>query len=85
MKTLSYVHDGRECIGFILSRGCVGAEAFTADERSVGLFKDDQDAARELWRRARGQTSKLAVDEFRELRDETVAERAARGAEGSRP
>ena len=48
------VYDGHECIGFILRRGG-GAEAFTADYRSVGLFKDDQDAALELWRRARGQ------------------------------
>jgi hypothetical protein len=29
--------------------------------------------------------SNLVADEFRELRDEIVAERAARGAEGSRP
>ena len=29
--------------------------------------------------------STLVADEFRELRDEIVAERAARGAEGSRP
>jgi len=43
------VYDGRECIGFILRRGDGGAEAFTADDRSVGLFEDDQDAARELW------------------------------------
>jgi hypothetical protein len=50
------VYDGRECIGFILRRGGGGAEAFTADDRSVGLFKDDEDAALELWRRARGQT-----------------------------
>ena len=50
------VYDGHECIGFILRRGGGGAEAFTADDRSVGLFKDDQDAALELWRRARGQT-----------------------------
>jgi hypothetical protein len=50
------VYDGRECIGFILRRGGGGAEAFTADDRSVGLFKDDQDAALELWRRSRRQT-----------------------------
>jgi hypothetical protein len=29
--------------------------------------------------------SNLVADEFRELRDEIIAERAARGAEGSRP
>jgi hypothetical protein len=29
--------------------------------------------------------SNLVADEFQELRDEIVAERAARGAEGSRP
>jgi len=138
------VYDGRDLLGHLVDRGEAGVEAFTADDRSVGLFKDDQDAARELWRRARGQTpavavasrtgahprfvitftsapgvdgirslrlllkaarrrfgliaidayedrsspleiSNLVADEFRELRDEIVAERAARGAEGSRP
>jgi hypothetical protein len=54
-STLS-VYDGRECIGFILRHGVAGAEAFTADEQSIGTFKNDQAAALELWRRARGQS-----------------------------
>jgi hypothetical protein len=50
------VYDGREYCGFILRRG--GAtEAFTSDDRPAGLFEDDQAAALELWRRARGQKS----------------------------
>jgi hypothetical protein len=49
------VYDGRECIGFILHRGDIGAKAFTADERSIGMFRTEQDAATEIWRVARGQ------------------------------
>jgi len=42
MKTttapLSYVYDGRACLGFILARGCAGFEAFDREERSLGLY-----------------------------------------------
>jgi hypothetical protein len=49
------VYDGREYCGFVLRRAG-NAEAFTDDDRSVGLFKDDQTAALQLWRLARGQS-----------------------------
>ena len=39
------VYDGRECVGFIVSRGRLGYEAYTADERSLGLFPTTKLAA----------------------------------------
>jgi hypothetical protein len=36
---LSYVYDGRECLGFILARGKLGFEAVDRDERSLGRSK----------------------------------------------
>ena len=38
------VYDGRQCVGFVLERGCRGYEAFTAGERSLGMF-ETKDAA----------------------------------------
>ena len=42
MKTttapLSYIYDGRACLGFVLSRGPAGFEAFDREERSLGLY-----------------------------------------------
>jgi hypothetical protein len=35
---LSYVYDGRACLGFVLSRGRAGFEAFDCEERSLGLY-----------------------------------------------
>ena len=35
--SLVSVYDGQTCIGFLLSRGCRGIEAFDAAERSLGL------------------------------------------------
>jgi hypothetical protein len=32
------VFDGRDCLGFILSRGKAGFQAITADDRELGLF-----------------------------------------------
>jgi hypothetical protein len=43
--TMVSVYDGRECLGFVLSRGCRGFEAFRADEKSLGLFPNRRDAA----------------------------------------
>jgi hypothetical protein len=39
------VYSGRTCIGFVLNRGVAGYEAFTADQRSLGLFKTQREAA----------------------------------------
>ena len=38
---MQYVHDGRNCIGFILARGPAGFEAFTADQHSLGMYARD--------------------------------------------
>jgi hypothetical protein len=35
---LAYVYDGRACLGFVLSRGRAGFEAFDREERSLGLY-----------------------------------------------
>jgi hypothetical protein len=32
------LYDGRECLGFVLSRGRAGFEAFDSEERSLGLY-----------------------------------------------
>jgi hypothetical protein len=39
------VFDGRDCLGFILSRGKAGFQAITADDRELGLFWSQQEAA----------------------------------------
>jgi hypothetical protein len=38
------VYDGRSCVGFVLARGRRGFEAFTAAEKSLGMFTS-KDAA----------------------------------------
>jgi hypothetical protein len=35
---MSYIYDGRACLGFVLSRGRAGFEAFDREERSLGLY-----------------------------------------------
>jgi hypothetical protein len=42
---LSYVYDGRDCLGFILARGKLGFEAIDRDEKSIGLFASQRAAA----------------------------------------
>jgi len=42
---LSYVADGHACLGFVISRGRAGFEAFDHEERSLGLFKTAAQAA----------------------------------------
>jgi hypothetical protein len=39
------VYDGQRCLGFILPRNKLGWEAFSANDRSLGLFKDRAAAA----------------------------------------
>jgi hypothetical protein len=39
------VYDGRTCLGFVLARGKLGFEAFTADERSLGTYATQREAA----------------------------------------
>jgi hypothetical protein len=38
------VYDGQVCIGWVLARGVRGFEAFSAGERSLGVF-ESRDAA----------------------------------------
>jgi hypothetical protein len=38
------IHDGRSCVGFVLRRGRSGFEAFSAAEKSLGMFAS-KDAA----------------------------------------
>jgi hypothetical protein len=54
-KRLLSVTDGRQAIGFIINRGKTGVEAFTADEKSIGLFVDVQAAATACWQHAHHQ------------------------------
>jgi hypothetical protein len=49
------VCDGKITLGFIMRRGREGAEAFTYDQQSLGLFRNEATAATAIWRHARGQ------------------------------
>jgi hypothetical protein len=44
--------SGRVCVGFILARGKDGFEAVTADERSLGVFPTQHEAAATIMRGA---------------------------------
>jgi hypothetical protein len=37
-------YSGQTCIGFLLLRGRSGVEAFTADDKSLGIFPDQKSA-----------------------------------------
>jgi hypothetical protein len=45
---LAYVYDGQQCLGHVLSRGPKGFEAFDRDDKSVGLFETQRQAANAL-------------------------------------
>jgi hypothetical protein len=45
LSPLSYVYDGRQCLGFILRRGKLGFEAIDREEVSLGMFKTPAAAA----------------------------------------
>jgi hypothetical protein len=51
------VTDGRQTVGFLLRRGRKGTEGFDANNKSLGLFKNEDEAARAVWRGAHGQAS----------------------------
>jgi hypothetical protein len=42
------VYDGQRCLGHIISRGRDGYEAFDVDDRSVGLYPNQREAAAAL-------------------------------------
>jgi hypothetical protein len=45
LTPLSYVYDGRACFGFVVSRGRAGFEAFDSEERSLGVYGTQREAA----------------------------------------
>jgi hypothetical protein len=42
------VYDGQQCIGHVISRGKLGFELFDADDKSLGLFPSQEEAAAAL-------------------------------------
>lgn len=42
---MRYVWDARGCLGFILARGPLGFEALDRDERPLGIFPTQVEAA----------------------------------------
>ena len=42
---MAAVYDGRACLGHVLGRGKAGFEAFDADNRSLGIFPSQREAA----------------------------------------
>jgi hypothetical protein len=44
------VYDGQRCLGHIISRGRDGHEAFDLDDKSVGIFPTQREAAAALVR-----------------------------------
>jgi hypothetical protein len=52
LSPLSYVYDGRQCLGFILRRGKLGFEAIDRDERSLGIFASEREAANAIFNHA---------------------------------
>jgi hypothetical protein len=52
------VYDGKVAIGFIARRGLLGAESFTGERESLGLFRTVDAAATALWKQAHGQPIK---------------------------
>ena len=47
---ITSVYAGQVCLGFILDRGSAGFEAFSADEKSLGLFPTQREAAAAIMR-----------------------------------
>ena len=47
---LSYICHGRDCLGSILARGKLRFEAIDRDERSLGFFQTQREAATAIMR-----------------------------------
>jgi hypothetical protein len=43
-------YDGQHCIGFVCSRGKLGFEAFDTEERSLGIYATQREAAAAIMR-----------------------------------
>jgi len=39
------VYDNKRCIGFLINRGKLGVEAFDSEQRSIGIFTSQKEAA----------------------------------------
>ena len=46
--SVAYVHDGRTCVGHVIGKGPAGFEAFDREDKSLGLFKTQAEAAAAL-------------------------------------
>jgi hypothetical protein len=53
---VSVFDDRQRCLGFVLSRGRDGYEAFDASDRPIGMFGTTDAAAAALWRVTHHQT-----------------------------
>jgi hypothetical protein len=47
-RLVSVFNEDGTCLGFVLARGLAGFEAFTADDRSLGVFPAAKQAANAL-------------------------------------
>jgi hypothetical protein len=47
-NALAYVYDGQQCLGHVLGRGKLGFEAFRPDDKSIGMFSTQRQAANAL-------------------------------------
>jgi hypothetical protein len=54
MSALTYVTDGREAIGHIITRGKIGFEAFNRSDVSIGMFKTQPAAANAIYNAMKG-------------------------------
>jgi hypothetical protein len=50
MPPIIPLFSAKICVGFILARGMAGFAALTADERSLGLFPTEHEAAAAILR-----------------------------------
>jgi hypothetical protein len=48
--SLACVYSGQVCLGFVINRAAAGFEAFNADEKSLGLFPTQREAAAAIMR-----------------------------------
>jgi hypothetical protein len=61
ISSMIYVYDGRECVGFVLARGCKGHEALDREQRSLGLFKTAAKAANAVFGAATNEEAGVAT------------------------
>jgi hypothetical protein len=47
-NSVAYVYDGQQCLGHVLARGKTGFEAFDPNDKSLGVFPTQRQAANAL-------------------------------------